>query len=125
MRSALPTEVPPNFITMRLIGAICKVVVQHAEWDGPAEDRSGLLPPDQFSVNVDVVDDDDARAGLGSVVNNHVHGLYLAARGDGWNHLRGVGGVNAQTLPAWGGSGLRSCGLATSFVDNFVRGDNH
>ena len=41
-----------------------------AEWGGPAGDRSGLLAPDQFSVDVNVVDDDDTRAGLRSLVDD-------------------------------------------------------
>ena len=33
-------------------------------------DRNELLTPDQFSVDVNVIDDNDTRAGLGSVVDD-------------------------------------------------------
>lgn len=65
------------------------------EGGGPAGDRSGLLASDQFSVDVNVIDDDDTRAGLGSVVDDQMHALHLAARSDSRNHLGAVGWVNA------------------------------
>jgi len=60
----------------------------------------GLLFADERTVDVDVVQHDHAGARFGSLIQDNVNTLHLGSRRDGRGGLRGVAGIEVETIPS-------------------------